>query len=195
MVADAEPLTDLRLDVWEEAYDGLVPAHVLAARRREREARVVRWRQRIETDAAGLRVAEQDGRMVGFAQSGPGRDRGDHDLPDMELMALYVRAGYYGSGIGYALFDAVIGRSPAYLWVLDGNTRAIEFYRSQGFGLDGRVKTEAVGDGPILGASSLIGLRVDPSPRGRSMGQGPSTGRVVAAVIHRAEERPCSGRY
>ncbi|QDP96831.1 GNAT family N-acetyltransferase [Microlunatus elymi] len=59
--------------------------------------------------------------------------------------ALYVRAEVYGRGVGHALLNQAIGSAAAYLWVLDGNTRAIRFYRRQGFQFDGRSKTEPVG--------------------------------------------------
>jgi len=42
------------------------------------------------------------------------------------------------------LADA-IGAAPAYLWVLDGNDRAIGFYQRQGFRFDGSSKIEPVG--------------------------------------------------
>ena len=48
-----------------------------------------------------------------------------------------MRAAYYGSGIGYALFEQAVGDRAAYLWVLAGNERAIAFYERQGFRLDG----------------------------------------------------------
>ncbi|MBO0843209.1 MAG: GNAT family N-acetyltransferase, partial [Nocardioides sp.] len=145
VVADAEALADLHLAVWAEAYAGLIPAAQLAARRRNRHVRVDRWRARIESDPEGLRVAERDGRLLGFAQAGPGRDRPEPSLPGLELMALYVRSACYGTGVGFSLFDAVIGDAAAYLWVLDGNDRAIAFYRRQGFELDGAVKREPPG--------------------------------------------------
>ena len=47
--------------------------------------------------------------------------------------------------MGYALLKAAIGDEPAYLWVLDGNPRAIDFYERQGFRFDGTRKTEPVG--------------------------------------------------
>ena len=49
----------------------------------------------------------------------------------------YVRAAYWGTGVGYALFEIAIGDRAAYLWVLAGNERAIGFYERQGFRLDG----------------------------------------------------------
>ncbi len=38
-----------------------------------------------------------------------------------------------------------IGDSAAYLWVLDGNARAIRFYERHGFAFDGTTKREDVG--------------------------------------------------
>lgn len=145
VVADAEALADLHIAVWEEAYAGLIPAEQLAVRRGNRQERITRWRARIESDPGGLRVAERGGWLLGFAQAGPGRDRPEPSLPGLELMALYVRSSCYGTGVGFALFDAVVGEAAAYLWVLDGNDRAIGFYRRQGFELDGAVKREPVG--------------------------------------------------
>jgi GNAT superfamily N-acetyltransferase len=60
-------------------------------------------------------------------------------------MALYVRADVYGKGVGYRLMRAAIDEAAAYLWVLDGNGRAIAFYERQGFRFDGKTKIAAVG--------------------------------------------------
>jgi GNAT superfamily N-acetyltransferase len=60
-------------------------------------------------------------------------------------MALYVRASSYRTGVGHALLEAATGGSPAYLWVLDGNVRAIGFYERHGFAFDGATKPEDVG--------------------------------------------------
>ncbi len=61
------------------------------------------------------------------------------------MWALYVRADVYGRGVGYALLNESLGSAPAYLWVLEGNERAIAFYERQGFRLDGCIKSEPVG--------------------------------------------------
>ena len=146
--ADAETLTDLHLDVWEDAYSGLVPASVLAARRSDRTARIARWRQVIADGSTTEMLAEDEGaegRLLGFSRAGPGRDDPEPGLPTIEVMALYVRAEVYGQGVGHLLMRTAIGGAAAYLWVLDGNTRAIAFYPRQGFRFDGSTKTEAVG--------------------------------------------------
>ncbi len=148
VVADAEALTDLHLDVWEDAYSDLVPQEVLVARRRDVATRVERWRQIIGSGSTTTLLAEDEtarGRLLGFSNSGPGRDDPGPGLPELELMALYVRAEVYGTGIGHRLVSAAIGEAGAYLWVLDGNARAIAFYERQGFGFDGEIKVEAEG--------------------------------------------------
>ncbi|KQZ70434.1 GNAT family N-acetyltransferase [Nocardioides sp. Root151] len=133
--ADAPALAELHLDVWDDGYAGLVPQSVLDARRAEPSSkRIARWETRLENSPTW--VAEDEQGLVGFASCGPGRD--DSDL--LELMALYVRARVYGTGVGHRLLEASVGERPAYLWVLDGNTRAITFYERQGFRFDGQVQ-------------------------------------------------------
>jgi ribosomal protein S18 acetylase RimI-like enzyme len=145
-VEDAEALTDLHLDVWEEAYADLVSASLLAERRARRGDRIESWRGIIAAGSSDNLLAwSPEGRMLGFSSTGPGRDSADDGLPPLELMALYVRAEVYGTGVGHTLCEAAVGSSPAYLWVLDGNQRAIRFYERQGFGFDGATKPEDVG--------------------------------------------------
>lgn len=149
VLGDAEALTDLHLDVWEDAYSELVPANILVTRRQERAVRVERWLQIIDSGSRTTLLAEDEaanGRLLGFSSTGPGRDDREPDLPTLELMALYVRADVYGTGIGYRLMQEAIGQAAAYLWVLDGNARAITFYERQGFQFDGhtQVKTEGL---------------------------------------------------
>lgn len=144
-VEDAETLTDLHLDVWEEAYADLIPAAVLAERRARRAERVASWSTIIATGSSANLLAWSGDLLVGFSSTGPGRDDPDGGLPPLELMALYVRRSAYGTGVGSGLLEAAIGAADAYLWVLDGNARAIRFYERQGFRLDGVTKPEDVG--------------------------------------------------
>jgi GNAT superfamily N-acetyltransferase len=146
-VRDAEALTDLHLDVWEEAYGGLIAVEMLAKRRADRSDRVARWRENISsTTSTALLAWNDDGsRLLGFISTGSGRDEPRTSLPGLEVMALYVRAAVYGQGVGYTLLNKAIGSASAYLWVLDGNRRAVTFYQRQGFRFDGSVKTEPVG--------------------------------------------------
>lgn len=137
VLRDAAALAELHLDVWDETYTGRLPQEILDARRRDPVAeRTARWEQRIADGTTW--VAEHDGALVGFVSAGPGRD----EPKTLELMALYVRARIHGTGVGHALMEAAIGDQPAYLWVLEGNDRAITFYQRHGFRLDGQQKLE-----------------------------------------------------
>lgn len=140
--ADAEALTHLHLDCWDDAYTGLMPQEVLDARRTHVTERVERWREILKRSRNTL-VAEAAGGLVGFASAGPGRDE-DMDIA-REVWALYVRASWWGTGTGWALLEASVGDDPAYLWVLEGNDRATGFYERQGFRLDGSVLDEPEG--------------------------------------------------
>jgi GNAT superfamily N-acetyltransferase len=131
---DAEALGHLHLDVWDDAYTGLMPQGILDERREKADERVERWRDILGQEKPTWIAEDADG-LIGFSGVGPARDN-DVDI-DVELYALYVRATYYGTGVGYALFDQAVGDHAAYLWVLAGNDRAIEFYERQGFRLDG----------------------------------------------------------
>jgi GNAT superfamily N-acetyltransferase len=144
--SDAEALADLHLDVWEEAYAGLMPASVFTERRARRDERVESWRTIIGSGSSDNLLAwSSSGDLVGFSSTGPGRDDPADHLPRLEVMALYVRSAVYGAGVGHALLTAAIGPRDAYLWVLDGNARAIAFYERHGFAFDGVEKPEDVG--------------------------------------------------
>ncbi|GAA1824545.1 GNAT family N-acetyltransferase [Nesterenkonia flava] len=142
---DAEALTDLHLDVWDEAYAGLIAEEILRGRRDQREGRIEGWRRRIEgSEEEHFLAQDDDGALVGFTAFTTTRGQADPCLPARQLLALYVRASAYGTGLGHALLTAAIGEEPAFLWVLDGNQRAVNFYRRHGFEFDGSTK-----DGPV----------------------------------------------
>jgi GNAT superfamily N-acetyltransferase len=131
---DAEALAHLHVDVWDDAYTGLMPQGILDDRREKVAERVTRWREILEQSRPILLAEDEEG-VIGFASTGPARDNDMEEL--LELYSLYVRAAYWGTGVGYALFESTVGDRAAYLWVLAGNERAIRFYERQGFRLDG----------------------------------------------------------
>jgi GNAT superfamily N-acetyltransferase len=134
VVADAEALSHLHLDVWDDAYTGLMPQGILDDRREKVAERIDRWRDILKGREPTWLAEDSEG-LIGFASTGPPRD---NDMDDtLELYALYARAAYWGTGVGYALFEVAVGDRAAYLWVLAGNERAIGFYERQGFRLDG----------------------------------------------------------
>ncbi|MFD8050137.1 GNAT family N-acetyltransferase [Streptomyces chartreusis] len=140
--ADCDRVAEIRIGGWRSAYRGLIPQSYLDALDVARDAE----RRRgyfSQGDASVLDlVAERDGEIVGWACQGPYRD-GEARTEDVELYAIYVDPGRYGTGIGHALLQESVRRCTAaghprmLLWVLKDNARARRFYERAGFRADG----------------------------------------------------------
>jgi ribosomal protein S18 acetylase RimI-like enzyme len=135
--ADAAGIARVHVETWRTAYRGILPAEFLAALSVERRA--AGWRQAAALsgqEGRSLIVAEEHGRIVGFAAGGPAQ------TPDPvytgELYAIYVLDAFQRRGIGRRLAGAVVealragGHHTMLLWVLAVNTPARRFYESLG---------------------------------------------------------------
>lgn len=124
---------------WQEAYADLLPQKFLQKRTLEQ------CQKRARLYPQDTLVALVDGQVVGFSCYGSSQEE-----EVGELYALYVLADYYGQGIGYQLMQATLEKLQSYqtifLWVLEGNTRAIAFYEKVGFRFDGVTKTVQLGE-------------------------------------------------
>ena len=129
----------VHVQVWQEAYAGLMPADYLAGL--DRTIGPARWRERME-HPAGVTwwLARDDQGIVGMTTSGTPRD--DDAPAPVELYAINVLERAHGTGLATELMAHAIGDRPAYLWVLEGNERAIAFYRKHGFVDEGGRKPE-----------------------------------------------------
>lgn len=139
---DAARLALFHAAVWEEAYSGLIPDEILSTRAAlPLTVRVSAWSERVGAAPTWV-AADESGVLRGFVQAGPPRDGTD---PPLELMALYVGSRDYGTGLASRLLTIAIGSEPASLWVLDGNVRALRFYRRHGFTTDGATRIDRYG--------------------------------------------------
>jgi GNAT superfamily N-acetyltransferase len=149
---DADDLAAIHVAAWRETYTGLMPAGEIA--RRDLTVRRREWTAMLAAGGTRIVIAGQ----VGFAQMGPQRE------PDLaarwpeELHALYLLQSSQGTGLGLALLRAVAGTSPFTAFVLDGNARAMAFYRKTGAEVLGR---EPLGEG--WPDHVLLGWRVPPA--------------------------------
>lgn len=132
-VADAEALGTMHVQAWREAYVGMVPDAILAGL--DPAQRAAMWRAGLARGSV-VRLAEQDGSIVGFSASG---EQPDASLPYSGLvLALYVLRRAQRLGIGRALMAATAGdllsrgHVSAMLWVMEANTPARCFYASLG---------------------------------------------------------------
>lgn len=147
LIEDAEEIGRLHVNVWREAYAGLMPQETLD--RQDPVRRAERWRALAVEQAEGLADAAEkvtrvavhpDGTIAGFATVAPSRD--DEPPIPLELWALNVGSRFHGTGAAGQLLAATLGDRAAHLWVLEGNERAIAFYRKHGFEFDGARKRD-----------------------------------------------------
>lgn len=132
--ADAEAGAAMHMACWREAYTPYADPALLEERLATSDRFVAAWTKQL-VDGPPRVLAEADGELVGFAVAGANRDP---DTPaSTELYAIYVRAAWWGTGLGQRLWDAVRPEEPCSLWVLEDNARARGFYARNGFVPDG----------------------------------------------------------
>ena len=144
--ADARAIAEVHVRSWQAAYRGELPDDYLDGLSiDEREANWSRWLAEPEL-GAGTLVAEDDGRVIGFAGFGPTRDEGA-PAGTGEVYTLYLRPEWFGRGAGRELFNRVnerlreLGCARATLWALATNERSRRFYEKAGWTFDGTEST------------------------------------------------------
>ena len=152
--ADAPAVARVHVDSWRGAYAGLLPRAVLDGLSVDRRASG--WRRVLDPSSPDrVVVAEEGGRVVGFAHVGPHHD-GDLEADRGLLAALYVDPAWWGSGVGGRVHDAGLerltadGYGRAVLWMLSTNRRAGAFYRHRGWATDGRLRLQQFGGAVVL---------------------------------------------
>ncbi len=100
------------------------------------------WNEILADPSKAVWVADDDGRVVGFASTGPAEGE-DANAGAGEMYALYIEPELVGTGLGRELFSRAVegigqrGFARAVLWVLEGNERARRFYEKAGWVADG----------------------------------------------------------
>ena len=157
---DALAIATVHVASWRVAYRGLLPDDVLDGLSVPDRARI--WSERLATPTPRCRtLLVVDHAVLGFASTGPAREV-DDDPGAGELYAIYLDPGASGRGHGRRLHDGALdtlrgdGFAHACLWVLDGNERALRFYRRQGWAQTGETKV----DRDLVGAVPLLEHRM-----------------------------------
>jgi len=135
IVSDTEQIASLHADSWRRTYGGMMRDDFLESD--VVQNRFLVWSQRLSTPSNNQFVvlAEDDGRVYGFACV-----FGDDDAKWGSLLDnIHVRSEMKGRGIGKRLIRSVAvwlqDRHPdsgLYLWVWEQNHRAQRFYESLG---------------------------------------------------------------
>ncbi|MGI8931624.1 MAG: GNAT family N-acetyltransferase [Sphingomicrobium sp.] len=139
--SDAAALSELGARTFTATFGNLYQPDDLALflKSHTREA----WAKELADPAFAVRVAEFDGRMIGYAKLGPPHLPFEPRGEAAELRQLYVIEEYKGGGVARALIDWVIEQARArhadhlYLSVFTDNHRARRFYEKLGFEIEG----------------------------------------------------------
>jgi GNAT superfamily N-acetyltransferase len=141
-VADARGIAEVHVRTWQIAYVDYFSSEELQRQNRFLEGEALRRREEgLANPAWTTFVAEQDGRVVGFAVVFANRDElGPHIG---ELGAIYVDPDCWEIGVGTALLKAGetqltdAGYESAILWTIAANNRTRRFYERRGWSFDG----------------------------------------------------------
>lgn len=163
-VQEAEEYVDLQIFCLGETYGSMMDPGFAERHRQDRENLLAEFRENVsvagaraffayevpgwtpEADLSCVVGQEVDwGSPVGLGLSRPGPLSWEAEMPvDLppaglrELTQLYTFASTHGTGLGQAMFDALIyPDEDAYLWVVRGNDRGIRFYEKNGFVVEG----------------------------------------------------------
>lgn len=149
--ADLEALAAIHVATWQEAYRGLIPAPFLA--RVDLEHGRSRLRRPLEADPPQVLVLEEGAQALGFVRFGPVK-AGPREAA--EVFAINVHPERWREGHGRRLLEAAQARlaeggfRSVWLWVLESNQRAREFYAALGWEPDGERRVEGQSDGADL---------------------------------------------
>ncbi|KPZ28528.1 Uncharacterized protein ALO38_01541 [Pseudomonas coronafaciens pv. zizaniae] len=136
--SDANAIARVHVGSWQDAYRDLMPAEYLSSLETTLAQRESFWARSIESGEPCVLVAELHEQVVGWISVGASRDEDATTDTAGEVMAIYVLARHWQTGVGLALWKAGLqwlmeqGYQRLTLWVLARNERAIRFYRRAG---------------------------------------------------------------
>jgi ribosomal protein S18 acetylase RimI-like enzyme len=139
VLADARRIAEVHVRSWKAAFSGLLPQDYLDALKAE--DRLGEWQEALGSAERWpvVLVAEEGGRLLGFAAVGPSRDEDADPQVVGELYTIYLDPSAFRSGLGQALHSEAMealragGFDRATLWVLHSNARARRFYELYGW--------------------------------------------------------------
>jgi ribosomal protein S18 acetylase RimI-like enzyme len=146
---DAKAIAEVHVRSWQAAYRGQLTDEYLDGL--SVEERLEQHRRSLEEPRAEWRtwVADDAGRIDGFAVTGPSEDA-DAEPSTGEVYAIYLEPDRVGTGLGRDLFEHAVadlrerGFKAVTLWVLESNARARRFYEVAGWHTDGAETSERV---------------------------------------------------
>ena len=132
---DAAAISEIYALSWKTAYRGIVPQPYLNELKLDFwQSKFQNWINNNEMEADLLCA---DSTPVGCVAYRKARDSKYADWG--EIVSIYIHPDYFRKGYGKTLMDTALknlnasGYQDCYLWVLDENTNAQQFYKKNGF--------------------------------------------------------------
>jgi GNAT superfamily N-acetyltransferase len=162
--ADLPAMVEIKHDAGAAAWSHILPPGVI-----ETLPFLDRWAAAVEQPGprTDVLVAENGGRVAGFAVTRPSGDPGA-DLTTGELDGFYVDPSTWGRGVGRALLAAATqslrdaGFSRATLWTAEANHRPRRIYEVAGWAVDGTDRHRAFGGVEFVELRYLVSLESSP---------------------------------
>jgi Acetyltransferases len=133
---DAAAIAHILVKSWQVAYRGVIPDELLD--NISVKQRADGWRQHLNTSGEAY-LLRSSGVAIGLIEISDFRDA----IPEFsgwgEIPVIYLLPEYFGLGLGGGLMQFALallaqrGRENVGIWVLEKNTRAIDFYQKHGF--------------------------------------------------------------
>jgi len=141
---DADEYTKCHTLCWQAAYKGIVSDDFLEGLTARYDERVENFRNCLTTSDSKNYCVMCDDEMIGFLVFGKSRD---DDKPDYgEINGIYLRKEYWDKGFGKKILEFAMeelkqmGYDNIIIWTLEANQRARQFYKKNGFVIDGTTK-------------------------------------------------------
>ncbi|WKE64289.1 GNAT family N-acetyltransferase [Gallaecimonas kandeliae] len=138
---DAPAIADLLVRAWQQSYRQFLPASFLE--KLNVAGRIGLVESLLRQPQSQTWLVEDDGRLLGFVNTGRSRDPDVSRRTTAELRALYLDPELVGGGLGSQLLDKALpplreqGFVSLNLWVLENNQAGIRFWLKHGFKEDG----------------------------------------------------------
>lgn len=144
---DRRMISKVYEESWKSAYKGIIPQEYLDS------IPEGRWAPNLDKQGWGTLVCIDNGKIVGTSSFC--KSRFEQLQGWGEIISIYLLPDYIGKGYGKILIDAVLselkrqGYEDVFLWVLEENVRARNFYEKYGFLLTDDVSDANIG-GKVL---------------------------------------------
>ena len=147
--SDALEFAACHISAWQSAYRGIIPDEFLAKLPDSLERRIEQFLEWFNSPNAFYYVPAYNGKIIGKLVLWDSRDE---DKPNTgEIGGIYLLEEYWNRGFGRQMMNfalnklGTMGYKEIFLWVLEENTRARQFYEKCGFATDGAKKEITIG--------------------------------------------------